>query len=127
MQIIKLVQNYNFIGLVAVLIFALTAVIVNKPDPDLEQRVSDLENRVASIEETLTGTGTTDTIAASDRGNQYRENWRQLREGMSPEKVQELLGKPQRIDGGASAIWHYPIGGRVHFSRGKVNRWSEPY
>jgi uncharacterized coiled-coil protein SlyX len=95
---------------------------VNKPD--LEQRVSDLENRVALIEETLSETDTFDT---SDKVPKYRENWRQLREGMSQDQVQELLGRPNRIDGGRISIWHYSTEGRVYFSRGKVDRWSEPY
>jgi len=123
MQITKSVQKHTYSGLVTVLLFAMITVFVNKPDPDLEQRVSDLENRVALIEETLSNT---DTIDTSDQEPQYRENWRQLREGMSQDKVQELLGQPNRIDGGRISIWHYPMGGRVFFSRGKVDRWSEP-
>jgi len=114
MELSKLVQNNNFSGLIAVLIVAMIAFDVNKPDPELEKRVSDLENRVALIEEALSRTDTNDT---SDFGRQDLENWRQLREGMSQDKVEELLGRPQRIDGGTMAIWHYRKGGRVYFSR----------
>jgi len=124
MQITKSVQKHTYSGLATVLLFAMIAVFVNKPDPDLEQRVSDLENRVALIEETLSNT---DTIDTTDRESQYRENWRQLREGMSQDNVQELLGRPHRIDGGSLTIWYYPMGGRVHFTRGRVNSWSEPF
>lgn len=123
MQITKLIQNHTYSGLVVVLLVALIAVFDNKPNPKLEQRVSDLENRVDLIEENLTRT---DTIDAPDKGLNYRENWRQLREGMSQDQVQELLGRPDRIDGGRNAIWHYSVLGRVHFSRGRVDRWSEP-
>ena len=124
MQITKLVHNHAFSGLVAVLLVAMIAVLVNKPAPDLEQRVSELENRVTLIEETLSGT---DTIDTPDRRWQEIENWRQLREGMSEDQVQELLGQPIRIDGGGLTIWYYSRGGSVHFNRGRVNRWFEPH
>ena len=127
MQISNLIQSHTYIGLLIVLFFATTAILVNKPNADLEQRVSDLENRVTLLEESITGT---DTIDASERRPQYRanrENWRQLRERMREDKVQELLGEPQRVTNyGSSVTWHYPIQGMVHFSRGRVSSWSEP-
>ena len=126
MQITNLIQSHSHIGLLIVLLFATTGIFINKPTADLEQRVTDLENRVTLLEESITGT---DTIDTSERRPQYRtnrENWRQLREGMREDKVQELLGEPQRVDGGSSAIWHYPMQGMVRFSRGRVSSWREP-
>ncbi|MEX2437987.1 MAG: outer membrane protein assembly factor BamE [Candidatus Babeliales bacterium] len=126
MQITKVVKNHSFSGLVAVLLVAMIGVFVNKPDSNLEQRVTDLENKVALIEEALSGT---DTIDTSDNSWQDVENWRQLREGMSQNRVQELLGRPTRIDGGTFATWYYSERGAhsiVYFQRGRVIRWSEP-
>lgn len=124
MQITKLLQTPSFNSLITVTLVTMVLVFFNDPDPDLEKRVSDLEKRVDLIEETLSGT---DKVETSEKGQPNRENWRKLREGMSKDKVQELLGKPDRIDGGSLAVWHYPNGGTVHFYRGKVHRWSEPY
>lgn len=123
MQITKLVKNQPFNSLVAVLLIAIIGVFINKPDSDLEQRVSDLENRVTLIEEALLGT---DTIATTDKGWQDVENWRKLRVRMSEKQVQELLGPPVRIDGGGMATWDYSRGGRVRFMDGRVHSWTEP-
>ena len=127
MKITNLIQSHTYIGLLIVLLFSTTAIFVNKPNADLEQRVTDLENRVTVLEEKITDT---DTIDTSEKRPQYsinRENWRQLRERMREDQVQELLGEPQRVDGGSSAIWHYPMQGRVFFRDGRVSRWSEPF
>lgn len=126
MQITKFVQNYTFSVLVSVVLVTMIAFLVNEPDPDLEQRVSDLENRVALIEETLPGT---DTIDTSEKEWQNVEIWRQLREGMSPDQVQELLGRPITIDGGTISTWYYSEQrwhSIVRFNRGQVNSWTEP-
>ncbi|MFP8489591.1 hypothetical protein ACKGJO_10910 [Gracilimonas sp. Q87] len=50
----------------------------------------------------------------------------QLREGMSQEKVKELLGPPQHIEDGSISIWRYTNGGSITFMGGKVFSWSEP-
>jgi len=126
MQISKLVKNHTFSGLLAVLIVAMFGVFVNKPDTDLEQRVSDLENRVTAIEEALSET---ETIDISDKRWQEVEIWRQLRVGMSEKQVQELLGRPLRVNGGAMATWYYSETGfhsYVVFQRGRLIRWTEP-
>ena len=124
MQITKFLHDHTYSGLVFVLLFSMLAFHVNKPDSNIEQRVSDLENRVALLEENLSES---DTIDSSGKGYQYRENWRQLREGMSQDKVKELLGTAQRVDGGSLTIWHYSMGGRIMFRRGRVHSWHEPY
>jgi len=132
MQITKLIQNHSYSGLVIVLFFALIAVFVNNPNPDLEKRVTDLENRVTLLEKSITSNEIIDTPDTRPDSPeilkwQNRENWRQLRERMRENQVEELLGKPQRIDGGSSARWEYPMGGVVWFRNGRVHRWNEPY
>lgn len=123
-KITNLLDNNTFSGLVAVLLIALITILGNKPDLDLEKRVSELEKRVDLIEENMSGANKVD---ASDEEKPYRENWRKLREGMSQDKVQELLGRPDRVDGGSMTVWHYPRMGRIYFIRGKLDSWSEPF
>ena len=126
MQISKLVKNHTFSGLLAVLIVAMFGVFINKSDTALEQRVSDLENRVTAIEEALSET---ETIGISDKRWQEVEIWRQLRVGMSEKQVQELLGRPLRVNGGAMARWYYSehrFHSYVVFQSGKLFSWTEP-
>ena len=126
MQITKLIPNHTFSGLVAVLLVSMFGVFVNKSDSDIEQRVSDLENRVTAIEEALSET---ETIDISDKRWQEVEIWRQLREGMSEKQVQELLGRPLRVNGGHFARWYYSETGLhsyVTFQRGRLTSWTEP-
>jgi len=124
MQINKLLLNRTYSGLIAVVFFALIAVLINNPASDLEERVTDLENRVTVLEEMVTEP---EKIETTTRVSDNRENWRKLREGMSEDQVRELLGEPYRIQGGRSALWHYQMGGSIHFHRGKVESWSEPF
>ena len=102
----------------------MTLVFLSGSDPDLEKRVSDLEKRVTKIEEKLSDSGPEVT---NKSGDQDIENWRKLTEGMSQERVKQLLGAPRQVDGGSITIWNYSNGGSVTFMDGKVFRWSEPF
>ena len=52
-------------------------------------------------------------------------NWRKLKQGMSMDKVKQLLGEPKRVKGGSFTHWTYPDG-KVTFYNEGLDSWSEP-
>ncbi len=52
-------------------------------------------------------------------------NWRQLRRGMRMNEVRELLGEPDRVEGGTVTTWRWPDGD-VRFMDDRVYSWNEP-
>ncbi|MCH8549758.1 MAG: outer membrane protein assembly factor BamE [Balneolaceae bacterium] len=123
MQISELIPHRTLNGMAIILLVGMVAFFVNKPDSDLEERVSDLEERVAILEGTTTDAG---TVENNEERWKDVENWRQLRQGMSQEKVEELLGRPNRISGGPVTRWSYSTSGNVAFMNGQVSSWNEP-
>ena len=91
----------------------------------LEETIQVLERRVASLEAQLREQ-TAPASAAQDTAN-----WRKLKQGMSESDVEQLLGRPSKVDVyGTTTDWFYgPYReGSVRFfgTPRKVSRWSEP-
>jgi hypothetical protein len=53
-------------------------------------------------------------------------NWRKLTTNMGTSDAQNILGEPQRVNGGSFTTWYYQNGGAVIFYEGKVYQWTEP-
>ena len=101
----------------------------------LEHKVSDLELRLRALE-TRIGAGqvqyppipTTPSQARPvPNASKWRDlaNWRQLRRGMSEKQVRDLLGEPERVQGGSVTSWRWD-GAEVYFMDNKLAGWSEP-
>jgi SmpA / OmlA family len=124
------VKSVGLFGLAPVLLFFGSSQLFAQTNDDsrvqkLEEAVRVLERRVAILEDELREE-TAPTPVASGTAN-----WRKLRNGMSQEDVEQLLGSPSKVDANLYSIaWYYgyPSGGRVQFdarSR-KVEGWNEP-
>ncbi len=94
----------------------------------LERRVAALERRVASLEEKMSSTPS-QTIQYSEKWKD-RSLWRKLRNDMSMEQVESLLGIPKKISGsGNFTHWYYSTEtwkSYVSFYKGLVDGWKEP-
>lgn len=89
-------------------------------------RIDQLEKRLSALESMVYGKKEENEVISSDKKWRSVTNWRKLRMKMSESYVREILGEPERIDGGDLAFWHYPNDGRVTFIQGGVDGWSEP-
>lgn len=95
---------------------------------ELEQEVQNLEMRISELERRLQqASDDGNELAPSGDGWTSLTNWRKLTKRMRPADVREILGEPQRIDGGSFTTWYYENGGDVTFYEEKVYGWSEPY
>ena len=92
----------------------------------LEKDVQELKLRISKIESLLSDSSKSKELAPSHEGWKSVSNWRKLTTDMSESDVQNILGEPQRVDGGSLASWYYENGGTVIFFDGKVHRWMEP-
>jgi hypothetical protein len=91
----------------------------------LEETVQALERRVASLEAQLRDRST------SANSTPANANWRGLKIGMRESDVEQLLGRPSKIDTSKYLVtwyYNYPLGGSVNFGgeTRTVERWSEP-
>jgi len=121
--------RYSFvIGSIAAFFLIVTLAASNSYTSDLEHRVADLERRVTQLEQQASQSNTQSPQSPS-RGSQNIENWRQLRTGMSQQQVENLLGRPLRVDGGAYTTWFYSEAewhSIVYFYNSSVRSWAEP-
>lgn len=94
---------------------------------DDSARIDELERRIqaieAQLEELSRGQGPRFKVG---EGWKSLSNWRELRRGMRPIEVRELLGDAHRVEGGYFTRWHYPNGGVVVFANEEINKWTEP-
>lgn len=90
-------------------------------------RIDQLERRIQAIEAQLSEL-TSPQVQPFKTGDGWKSlsNWRNLRRGMRPIEVREILGDAHRVDGGYFTRWHYQNGGEVVFANEEVNRWTEP-
>lgn len=129
MNSLKIHRSYLFGAFVTIL---LMVIIVAQPNEQnsLERRVADLERRVAQLEQQKgIVPDSRPAQVNTNRGFENLENWRRLKVDMKESEVEAILGKPQRIDGGYVATWHYSnnrMRGSVSFIDGKLHSWSEP-
>lgn len=105
----------------------------------VQQRyINQMDDRIALIEKSLIKeiTEQKDHEGAESGLLQHSKkmseaNWRNIRQGMSPADVRELLGEPDNIyKGENSSSFFYETGridGVIYFDRSnKVERWDEP-
>jgi hypothetical protein len=92
----------------------------------LEKEIQQINARLAKLESIAGGSNNASKPFASVDGWKSIANWRRLATGMSATEVQQILGEPDRVDGGVAAYWRYQNGGEVGFLRGELQRWREP-
>ena len=92
----------------------------------LEREIQALKQRLSRIEAQQTVAPAEPKAADTTEGWRSLSAWRELKTGMSPSKVREILGGPSRIDGGDIAFWHYPNRGSAVFMDEKLFQWTEP-
>jgi outer membrane protein assembly factor BamE (lipoprotein component of BamABCDE complex) len=97
-----------------------------EPKDQLLKKVELLEARVKALEKMILGNHSNGKQLAPEI-----QQWRKLRKGMRPGEVRELLGEPERIEGGFQTYWYYlsneAVGYVVFNNYDKVNGWREPY
>jgi hypothetical protein len=116
--------KYGFRTLVGMALALIMAASVHADDSD---RIDELERRIQAIEAQL-------SEVLRSQGPRFKEgegwkslsNWRELRRGMRPIEVRELLDDAHRVEGGYFTRWRYPNGGVVGFANEEVNEWTEP-
>ena len=92
----------------------------------LERANTDLARRVSDLEALIKSAPSQSQPTPSPTKWQDLANWRQLRRGMSMDKVRGLLGEPERVDALVDIFWRWP-NAYVRFGRdGKLDGWSEP-
>jgi len=92
----------------------------------LESSNSDLERRVRELESLIKSKSSKGRPIATSARWQDLANWRQLRLGMTMDEVRELLGEPERVEGGAFTIWQYADANVTFSPDNKLLSWSEP-
>lgn len=92
--------------------------LLERANTGLEQRVRELESLIRS--KPSKGRAVTTSARWQDLAN-----WRQLNLGMTMDEVRELLGEPERVEGGSFTYWYW-TDAKVSFYSGKVDGWSEP-
>ena len=94
--------------------------LLERANTDLARRVSDLEALIKSVP------SQSQPIPSANKW-QSLANWRQLRRGMSMDKVRALLGEPERVMAIIGRVYWYWPGCQVQFdSDAKLDGWSEP-
>ncbi|MEJ2406342.1 MAG: hypothetical protein P8171_19000 [Candidatus Thiodiazotropha sp.] len=92
----------------------------------LEKEVQELKLRISKLESLLNKPNAAQEVVNSSEGYKSIVNWRKLTTDMGYSEVREILGEPQRVDGGSIAEWYYPNGGKVIFQMNKAWQWREP-
>ena len=91
----------------------------------LTEKVELLETRIEVLEKALLEKRQNEKPLAPEK-----QQWRELRKGMSQKEVRQLLGEPIRIEGGFLTHWYYlsnETAGYVIFDDyAKVCGWGEP-
>lgn len=93
---------------------------------NLERELQEIKARLSALERPAVTTKPAQAPAQSGDGWKVVSNWRRLKEGMGYDEVRNILGEPERVNGGDVAIWRYANRGEAGFFLGKLNRWSEP-
>ena len=92
----------------------------------LEQQIQELRIRVSELELAILRKNDDKGYSNLEDGWKSKTNWRMLTTGMSTNDVEDILGEPQRVDGGNVMAWYYENSGRVIFIEKRVSGWSEP-
>lgn len=92
----------------------------------LEKEVQELKHRISKLEPLLSKLNADQDVVTSNKGYNSIANWRNLTTNMGYSEVRNLLGEPQRVDGGIMATWYYPNDGEVIFHKNIAWQWREP-
>ena len=108
-----------------ILVFANTSFAhENQRIEKLEQEIEELKAMMAII---VLSSSTKDKVKNSVNEKWLsKDNWRKLKTDMQPKDVRQILGEPEKINGGNISTWHYSNFGQVIFSDDRVYRWREP-
>lgn len=91
----------------------------------LTEKVELLETRIEVLEKALLEKRQNEKPLAPEK-----QQWRELRKGMSQKEVRQLLGEPEKIEAGFQTYWYYSstrLAGYVIFDNyDKVYGWEEP-
>ena len=99
---------------------------------DLERTVQNLQQRLAALEARLHPADEGERTTSIKPGNSHdKQNWGQLRTGMSEHEVERLLGSPEKIvvysEYSFNWFYNYPrCVVRFNAQSRKVNGWQEP-
>ncbi len=92
----------------------------------LEKEILELKLRLSKLETQTSHSVDLKNAITSNDGWKFQKNWRSLSAGMSPNEVRGLLGEPQQIKGGNTALWTYSNRGEVIFLDNILHQWREP-
>jgi TonB family protein len=92
--------------------------LLESSNADLERRIRELESLIKS--EPSHGR----PITTPTRGELV--NWRQLRRGMTMDEVRDLLGEPERVEGGPVTTWRWANSSVYFIINDELAGWSEP-
>ncbi len=92
----------------------------------LEKEIQELKTRLSRLESPQGVSSAPQKQVASAEGWKSLSNWRALKTGMLPNQVRQILGEPQKVDGGVVAEWLYPNRGAVRFLNDELRSWREP-
>lgn len=122
-------SNSGIVCKLSIKLFALLALMSSCTiaDPngqaDLLQRVAELEKRVVELETRV------DELGGKNRWkDEYL--WARLKKDMADKAVEELLGKPARVEQRIFTTWYYHPTSKLHsyvwFDEGRVLGWEAP-
>jgi hypothetical protein len=92
----------------------------------LEGEIRDLKSRIEKLEGGKAKLTSPSPKTRSKEGWKDLSNWRSLKKGMSCDDVRELLGEPDRINGGSFTFWYYKGASNVIFYMDQLDSWTEP-
>ena len=92
----------------------------------IEQEIQSIKLRLTKLESAQGIQSDSQKPIGSSDGWKSLASWRQLIIGMTPADARQLLGEPQRVDGGTFTYWYYPNRGYIIFYEGKLDKWQEP-
>lgn len=92
----------------------------------LEQEIQEIKLRLSKLETLPDNLDAPQEVEISSDGWKSIANWRKLTTKMEATDAENILGEPNRIDGGSFTHWHYQNGGKVTLYEGTVYQWTEP-
>jgi hypothetical protein len=122
------VRSIHKLGLVCIFMLATMNSFAGDSEriTQLEAEIQELKARLLRLESPQGGSVALQKPVASADGWKSISNWRALKTGMLPNQVRQILGEPQKIDGGVVAEWLYPNRGAVRFLNDQIHSWREP-
>ena len=121
-----MVKTIIFIGLLSLAVSFNSNAHDSDELDELEKEMQEIKHRLSELKSLLNNPRNDQKAAISAEGWKSVTNWRKLTVGMDTSDVRQILGEPQRINGGKSTRWYYQNGGIITFWEGTVDHWREP-